>query len=128
MFFVFYLIIKRLKGPKGLKGYGLLLLALEDTSLLLYFCVPPCIVGIVSVVGFCVPHRLVGFVGFCSPPRLVDLFGIVALSGILFDHSIGLIIDSINAISSSVKPYLAYSSSSVQGLEKSWRGTNEYVL
>lgn len=113
MFFVFYLIIKRLKGPKGLKGYGLLLLALEDTSLLLYFCVPPCIVGIVSVVGFCVPHRLVGllgllgFVGICSPPRLVDLFGIVALSGILFDHSIGRIIDSINAISSFVKPYLA---------------------
>lgn len=127
MFFVFYLIIKRLKGPKGLKGYGLLLLALEDTSLLLYFCEPPCIVGIVSVVGFCVPHRLVGllgFVGICSPPRLVDLFGIVALSGILFDHSIGRIIDSINVISSSVKPYLAYSSSSVQGLEKSWRGTN----
>lgn len=39
-------------------------------------------------------------------------------------YSIGRIIDSINCISSSVNPYFLYSSSSVQGLLKSWRGTN----
>ena len=41
----------------------------------------------------------------------------------LFSYSIGRIIDSINAISSSVSPYFLYSISSVQGWEKSWRGT-----
>ncbi len=39
-------------------------------------------------------------------------------------YSIGRIIDSMNWISSSVSPYFLYSSSSVQGFEKSWRGTN----
>ena len=39
-------------------------------------------------------------------------------------HSIGLIIDSINAISSFVSLYFLYSSSSLHGLEKSCMGTN----
>ena len=39
----------------------------------------------------------------------------------------GLIIDSMNWISSSVRPYFTYSSASVQGFVKSWRGTKEYV-
>ena len=43
-------------------------------------------------------------------------------------HSIGLIIDSINAISSSVSLYLAYRASSVHAIEKSCTGTNWYVF
>ena len=41
----------------------------------------------------------------------------------IISYSIGRIIDSMNCISSSVSPYFLYSSSSVQGFEKSWRGT-----
>ena len=40
-----------------------------------------------------------------------------------FVYSIGRIIDSMNWISSSARPYFLYSSSSVQSLVKSWRGT-----
>ena len=41
-----------------------------------------------------------------------------------FNYSIGRIMLSIKAISSSSKPYFLYSISSVQEWEKSWRGTN----
>ena len=34
----------------------------------------------------------------------------------------------MNAISSRLKSYLAYSFSSVHGSEKSWKGTNEYAV
>lgn len=47
--------------------------------------------------------------------RFSTLFGAI--------YSIGFIIDSIKAISSSDKPYFSYNISSVHGCEKSWRGT-----
>lgn len=56
---------------------------------------------------------------------ILDLFGMP--SGFVrdeCDYSIGLIIFSIYAISSSVRLYFAYKSASVQGREKSCSGTN----
>lgn len=65
-------------------------------------------------------RRLPGFLRYLKAGA-----GHYAKSGIPY---IGLIMASIKAISSLVRPYFLYNSASVHGLEKSFMGTNSYAL
>ena len=65
----------------------------------------------------------------CLEMQCIRQYVALVVGQIMFSpHSIGLIVASINAISSSLSPYFSYSSASVHGLEKSCMGTKRYAL
>ena len=91
-----------------------------------FFCITPyCCCYYITITFYFKERSVYVFCrGYLSAWVLRSFFGLSAVSS----YSIGRIILSIKAISSSVRPYFLYSISSVHGWEKSWRGTSPNTL